>query len=83
MSDIGEVDRETVIMVLRANQVQISKLKEDSEAWFVLIKGERVEAQKLPQKVGRKTLQYLQYHFNVPIHYFYHPDMMPRTDKVQ
>jgi len=83
LSDTGEVDRSTVIMVLRANQVQISKLNDENDELYTLIKGDRVEVQKLASYVSRRLLQYFQYHFEVPIHYFYHPEMMPRTEKIQ
>ena len=83
MGDTGEVDRDIVILVLRANQVQVARMKEDDPEWFVLIKGENVEAKRFYKKVPRRMLQYLHYHFDVPIHYFYHPDMMPPGGKNQ
>ena len=73
----GEVAREIVIKVLRANGVEVS-LQQDGEAgMMVLAKGERIEAQRIPEKVSRRFLQYLQRHFGVPIHQFYNPHHGP------
>jgi hypothetical protein len=77
MPDDGCVDRAIVLSVLRASGVSVSKCSSDPTGEMVtLAKGDRIEDQKLPDPVGRHMLHYLDYHFGVPIHHFYHPDMM-------
>ena len=52
---------------------------------MVLEKGDRIEDRRIPNPVGRRLLHYFQRHFDVPIHYFYNPDIAepPITDKIQ
>ena len=85
MGEEGNVHRETVIKVLRLQGVGVSKQVDGPSNMFVLAKGERLEALELPQAVGRQMIHYLARHYDVPIHYFYHPEMAanPVTDKIQ
>ena len=82
MSDPGDVDRAVVIEVLKAQHVSVSVCQDDPTGKTLTIaKGDRIESQKLPNRVGRKMLHYLEFHYGVPIHYFFHPEMMP-SDKL-
>ena len=82
MSDPGEVDRAVVIVVLKAQGVGVSVCLDDSTGETLTIaKGDRVESQKLPNRVRRRMLHYLQHHYGIPIHYFFHPEMMPPPSK--
>ncbi len=80
--ETGEVDRETVIMVLRRNGVGVSD-DPDNPGSVVLIKGNIVESKPLPKWVGRRLLQYFQRTYQIHIHYFYHPEMMEGTSTIQ
>ena len=82
MSDPGEVDRAVVIEVLKAQRVSVSVCQDDPTGKTLTIaKGDRIESQKLPNRVGRRMLHYLEFHYGVPIHYFFHPEMMPPPSK--
>lgn len=77
MGDTGEVDKKTVISVLRANGVQVYRDEACPPDCVILAKGDRVEMHDLPAIVPRRMLHYLEYHYKVPIHHFYHPEMVP------
>jgi len=77
VGDLGEVDREIVIQVLQANGVRVSPQENGEAGMMVLAKDEKVEARRIPSKVGRRTLQYFQRHYGVPIYQFYNPLMAP------
>jgi hypothetical protein len=80
--EAGEVDRDTVILVLRRNGVGVSD-DADNPGSVILIKGTTVESKPLPNPVGRRLVQYLKRTYDIPIHFFYHPEMMDnaRLDK--
>jgi hypothetical protein len=75
VSEGGEVDRETVIAVLRANQVDVHGQEDGPAGMLVIAKGELIEARQLPKSVSRKMVHYLSRKFSVPIHLFYNPEM--------
>lgn len=74
-AESGEVRRETVLQVLRFHKVEISADQENPDA-FLLVKGEIVDSKAIPEWVGRRLLQHLKRKFDIPIHHFYHPDIM-------
>lgn len=77
MPDDGSVDREAVIAVLSASGVSVSTCDNSADDLVVtLAKGDRIETQTLPKQICRDMLHYLQYHFGVAIHLFYHPEML-------
>lgn len=73
--ETGEVDRGTVLTVLRHYKVEVSQDTEDQDC-FLLIRGDIVSSKCLPAMVGRRMLQYFKRTFDVPIHHFYHPEML-------
>lgn len=74
-SETGEVDRETVLLVLRHYHVGVADDPENPGC-MILIKDEVVESKPIPKLVGKRLLQYFKRRYGVPIHHFYHPDMM-------
>lgn len=74
MGESGNVRLETVLSVLRAHQIAISR---HDGTGYVLAKGDRLEVIEFPKQVGRRMLQRLQRLFGVPIHHFYNPLMAP------
>jgi hypothetical protein len=74
MTEKGEVQRNIVITVLRSNGVTVTPTAEDGS--YILQKGDVIESQTFPLYVGRKGLQYLQRHFNVPIHLFFNVEVI-------
>jgi hypothetical protein len=80
MPEPGDVDRDTVIMVLKLSGVSVSKCTADETGeGYTLCKGDRIEVQQFKPRVARRILHYLQYHYKVPIHFFYHPEMMGQS----
>ena len=69
MAQNGEVLQDIVIDVLRGNGVTVTPTPIDN--CFILQKGDVIEYQTFPPRVGRRLLQYLQRHFKVPIHLFF------------
>lgn len=81
----GDVDLATVIRVLTANEVSVSREENGEKPMYVVAKGEALNVLELPQKVDRRMLQFLQRTYGVPIHQFYNPLMAPPLpgEKVQ
>ena len=52
---------------------------------FILIKGDKIDARRIPAEVPRRVLQYFKRLFDVPVHHFYNPLMAPEriSDKIQ
>jgi hypothetical protein len=73
--ETGEVDRSTVLTVLPHYKVEVSQDPGTPDC-FLLIKGELVASYSLPAMVGRRLLQYFKRTFDIPIHHFYHPEML-------
>ena len=80
--ETGDVDRETVIHILRRHGVGVSD-DPDNPGSVILIKGNIIESKPLPNRVGRRLLQYFKRTYKIPIHLFYHPEMMEGPSSVQ
>jgi hypothetical protein len=75
VSESGEIDRDIVIGVLRANGVDVRGQDHGPANMLVIAKGELVEAQQLPKAVSRKMVHYFSRKYGIPIHHFYNPEM--------
>ena len=74
--DSGEVDRDTVLLVLRFHKVDVSP-DPNVPNLFNLARGdEPPEAKIIDPWVGRRMIQYLKRRFAIPVHHFYRPEMM-------
>jgi hypothetical protein len=73
--ETGEVDRETIFVVLRFHKVEISPDPKNLGA-MLLVRGDIVESKMIPEAVGRRLVQYLKRRFDIPVHHFYRPEMM-------
>jgi hypothetical protein len=74
----GDVSKEILISVLRANGVDVSN--QEDTGMTVFAKGDVIEVVNLDPFVRRKMVHWFQRKFNVPIHLFYNPLMiMPPT----
>ena len=78
MNDTGRVCKKTVIEVLRAHGVDVS-VQGSTDGTMILAKGEVLETRVIPDEVGKKLLHYFERTFNVPLHHFYNPHMVPNT----
>jgi hypothetical protein len=78
MHDIetGEVRRETVLHVLQFHHVEITDPDPVEPTSTLLIRGQIVWSKTLPEWCGRRLVQDLKRTFDIPIHHFYHPEMM-------
>ena len=70
----GYVGRETVIKVLQRCGVAVSE--HGSKDMFILEKGDTVIVEVLGPTVNRQMIHHLSWKFNVPIHYFYNPNVI-------
>lgn len=73
----GQVLRKNVIDVLRRHRVEVCHPRSKPDI-FVLAKGDHIESVEIPERVGRRMLQYLQRKYAVPIYHFYHPSEAPQ-----
>lgn len=73
----GSVTRANVIKALKASGVDVA---EDS-AGTILAKGDRIETLILPPEVNKQMLNYLKRRYDVPIHWFFNPHMIPDPQK--
>jgi len=78
MQNMGEVIRETVIDVLRAHHVEVSPQSDSPDGMMILAKGDKLESRIIPKRASKKLLQYFARTYNVPIHLFYNPQMIPK-----
>jgi len=69
----GAVDRETVISVLKASGVVISKQKDGPPGMLVLAKGGYLESRRIPEVVHKQLLHFFKRKFDIPIANFYNP----------
>jgi hypothetical protein len=77
----GEVNKDTVIEVLRANGVDVFP-QQGSPDIMVFAKGDILEAKRMASPtVSRRMLHYFQRKFDIPIYHFYHPDGIPNIRK--
>jgi hypothetical protein len=72
LSDSGEVDKDTVLTVLRHAGVNI--FVDGSK--HVLSKGNVIEVQFLQPKVSRRMLHHFSRKFGISIHLFFNPFML-------
>jgi hypothetical protein len=73
--ETGEVDRDTVLAVLRYHKVDVSPdpLEEGN---VLMVRSQIVRSIPLDPWVKRKTTDFLKRTFNIPIHHFFRPEMM-------
>jgi hypothetical protein len=67
------VNRTVVITVLRRFGVGVSL---ESDGKVLLARQGRIEATIMPDWVGKRMLHYLARRYEIPIHFFWHPEMM-------
>lgn len=73
--DSGDVDRETVLAVLRFHKVEV--FPDPLEKGYVLmIRDNRVLSLPIDPWVSRKVTDSLKRTFSIPIHHFFRPEMM-------
>jgi hypothetical protein len=80
MNDTGKVCKKTVLEVLQAHGVGVSKQEGATDGTMVLAKGEILETRVIPDEVGKKLLHYFERRFKVPLHHFYNPLMAPEVE---
>ena len=73
--DSGEVDRETVINVLRHHKVDVSP-DPLVPSNTLMVRGNVAISLPLDDWVKRKTTDLLKRRFNIPVHHFFRPEMM-------
>jgi hypothetical protein len=70
------VHRDIVVKVLKAHDVDVSS---DGDNFTLAKEGVPIQTYVLTIQVERKMLFRFQYRYKVPIHLFFHPDMLPPT----
>jgi hypothetical protein len=75
VSEGGEVDRDIVIAVLRANGVDVHRQDQGPADMLVIAKSGLIEAQQMPKVLSRKMVHYFSRKYGIPIHHFYNPEM--------
>ena len=79
MSD-ATVSRDIVVKVLRRGGVDVSREGNN----FTLAKaGASIQTIVLPSHVGRKMLFRFQFKYGIPIHWFFHPEMIPNPSSTK
>jgi hypothetical protein len=73
--ETGEVDRDTVIAVLRYHRVEVSPDPHE-EGNVLMVRGTVARSIPLDPWVKRKTTDFLKRTFAIPIHHFFRPEMM-------
>lgn len=81
MVDDGSVLRDTVVAVLKAQGVDVSEKQHSEETATTLIKGDILEVQFFPERVPRRLVMRLAHKFEIPPHYFWHPEMMREEER--
>jgi len=79
VAESGEVPAKTVLEVLRSHGVEISE--PDQDGMVVLAKGDKLESRRVPPYASKKLLQYFSRQYEIPIHHFYNPDMVPKLNQ--
>lgn len=74
--ETGEVDRSTVLDVLRFYKVEITDPDPVEPEATLLIRSDIVWSKTIPLLCGRRLIQDLKRTFHIPVHHFYHPEMM-------
>jgi hypothetical protein len=75
MNEFGKLERDLVIAVVRANEVEVHGQENGPPNMLVLAKGERVEGQLLPEMVDHTMIRYLSRQFHIPLSAFYNPEL--------
>lgn len=75
-TETGEVARDAVFQVLRFYKVEITDPDPVESTSTLLIRGDVVWSKPIPEWCGRRLIQDLKRTWNIPIHHFYHPEMM-------
>jgi hypothetical protein len=74
----GAVKREVVLEVLRAHGVSVTlDTYEETPHKYLMIKGDIIQSVVLPDFVIQRMIHRLQYKYEIEIHLFYHPEMIP------
>ena len=68
------VHPDTVVKVLKAHDVDVAS---DGDNFTLAKEGVAIQTYVLPIQVERKMLFRFQYRYKVPIHLFFHPEMLP------
>lgn len=82
MVEDGSVSKAVAIEVLRNCGVDVSP---QNDGMMILAKGQHVESMYIPEQTGRRLLHYFGRKFDIPIRYFYHPELAKplASDKIQ
>lgn len=64
-----------VLIVLQAARVRIIAV-DPLIRRYILSKGSTLEEQTFTDPVGKRVLHYLARHFDIPVHFFWHPEMI-------
>jgi len=81
VADDGKVPLETVALAMRACQADVTFVKEpDGRYKVTFAKGTRLETLYFSQaELSRHAVGRLSILYDVPKHYFYRPEMIPKT----
>lgn len=81
MADDGSIPTKTAVDVLRAHGIGvcIRQATDDSDEQTLMVKDLVVDAQTFPLAVNRRMVHRIARKFDIPIHYFYHPELTPQT----
>jgi hypothetical protein len=74
-SESGQVHKDSILAVLRFHQVEVV-VDSEQEGNFLLVRGDIVKSVAIEEWSERRFVQYLKRTFDIPIHHFYHPEMM-------
>jgi len=71
MGASGEVDKDSVLRVLRANSVSVSHDQATNE--YTISKGDLTEVHVLSARLSRRMVHYFARKYDIHIHLFYNP----------
>jgi len=74
-NESGEVDRDTIIRVLRFHGIDVSQDYKEAGN-YLLVRGATVQSIPIEDWSKRRFVHFLQRTFTIPIHHFYRPEMM-------
>jgi hypothetical protein len=78
LTEKAEVLLKNVLETLRENGVTVTEKTSPEKTSYILEKGGVLEEHFWPLELGRRELQYLSRHFDVPIHRFFNaPEKIP------
>lgn len=73
----GSIDRDVLLLVLGANRVLIRERNEGERLGWLVAYGDYEEVQFFPARIHRRKVLELANRFDIPPHYFWHPEKMP------